>query len=860
MFGLDEIYIELLNEAKSPEEIRKILHYQFVDSKGVPEDIFNAVLSVDPTKKKNYTRWVLMQWENSAKQISHAVKMGQIKELFDYFKERSGSGLELGNMKSFFDAISAVPSIVKDPIFGLQNVDNEKEDDFNIVYDSSEWRIAVPNTVEASVKLGKGCRWCTAGAYGRPEYYYNEYGKAGKLWVNFDKRSSEITPMDKREYPYKRYQFCFEANNGPELMDSSNERIDVEVMDIPSDVFEFYGEQDEEYVSILENATDGEIAAERRREIMLNNCILRKPGNGNYNDLLLLPIVSEYGEPTDVYSFYSENDLSDPVWDAEYNGYRSIVDECEGFPVVFMESTIDTDSRDVYFEESRNYNLWNGETETRYLWNIYENVDLCGGNNDIKYFKEKYSATLIVSFGPRTTDYVKKDINELLGYAGDVDEFREVRFNGELPNEFKNSIWIQVIFDNGYCGLWCINKYYQEVISIIKKDIPYDGYSFELINDGENCYIRSKTRKYVLSGESDETENFSVDSHLENDDNYCVVTYDSKDHTTNKCGLFDLSTKELIIKDVNYIDDYGECVLLSYYDYCIFYDYKNRRFVSGKCEQPQGLGYTSLVGYIPYNENHYRIFDTETLEDHGPFDIIEKVYSNEIVLVKNKGVENLYSTEHKTYVLPDGSNLLKYNYLPKTLFIYELNGKNYLYCSIDNETIMELSNPISFTEFNSTQSSFHQTYTVKLANNKYVVINSFGEVLTKVGADDIIPAVNQTKYSYPNAIVKNSTVYFIFNGSVAMPKNGIPLNNFLKYAIIDSKEKWNNILVGLSIDSGRFKVKYSPFYNRIESVSTADDSPVTDPMALKEIEKLFFPEKAQIQEQFKNIIDRMDIL
>ena len=86
MFGLDEIYIELLNEAKSPEEIRKILHYQFVDGKGVPEDIFESVLSVDPTKKKNYTRWVLMQWENSAKQISHAVKMGQIKELFDYFE------------------------------------------------------------------------------------------------------------------------------------------------------------------------------------------------------------------------------------------------------------------------------------------------------------------------------------------------------------------------------------------------------------------------------------------------------------------------------------------------------------------------------------------------------------------------------------------------------------------------------------------------------------------------------------------------------------------------------------------------------------------------------------------------------
>ena len=108
--------------------------------------------------------------------------------------------------------------------------------------------------------------------------------------------------------------------------------------------------------------------------------------------------------------------------------------------------------------------------------------------------------------------------------------------------------------------------------------------------------------------------------------------------------------------------------------------------------------------------------------------------------------------------------------------------------------------------------------------------------------------------------VKNGVVYFVFNGRVARPSNGIPLNNFVKYGIIDSNEKWNNISVVISIQSGVYIVNYSPFYNRLDRVITDSNERVTDPLVLKEIEKIFFPEKAQIQEQFRNIIDRMDNL
>ena len=43
LFGLDEMYNELLLEAKSPEEIKKILEYQFVQGKGVPQEILDKI-------------------------------------------------------------------------------------------------------------------------------------------------------------------------------------------------------------------------------------------------------------------------------------------------------------------------------------------------------------------------------------------------------------------------------------------------------------------------------------------------------------------------------------------------------------------------------------------------------------------------------------------------------------------------------------------------------------------------------------------------------------------------------------------------------------------------------------------------
>ena len=114
MFGFDEIYNDLLLEAKSPEEIKKILEYQFVQGKGVPQEILDRVFAIDPTKKKTYTKWVLMQWEHEKENIASSLKNGRRAELFRYCQERANSGLNLLGMKSFESALDMLPDV--DPI------------------------------------------------------------------------------------------------------------------------------------------------------------------------------------------------------------------------------------------------------------------------------------------------------------------------------------------------------------------------------------------------------------------------------------------------------------------------------------------------------------------------------------------------------------------------------------------------------------------------------------------------------------------------------------------------------------------------------------------------------------------------
>jgi hypothetical protein len=184
---------------------------------------------------------------------------------------------------------------------------------------------------------------------------------------------------------------------------------------------------------------------------------------------------------------YVSGDLSDPIDRFEYEG-NELIDDCHGFPLVFMKNSYNYLREKpiiVYFETSRSYNNWNGETRTSYFWECCEDVETFGGNSKIKYFIHPDDKELIISFGPSTSDFERYDLDDFSIDDSDIDEINEVSFRGELPEEYKDGIWLQVTFADGYSGLWFMDSNKKELVDIIKRDIPYYKDTFELYNNGE---------------------------------------------------------------------------------------------------------------------------------------------------------------------------------------------------------------------------------------------------------------------------------------------------------------------------------------------------------------------------------------
>ena len=639
MFGIDEIYDSLLIEAKSPEEIRKILQYQFVDGKGVPQEIFDKILNEDPTKKKTFTKWVLIQWKNESKSIINALEEGRISDMFNYYQERAKTGLNLLNMKSFTEALNAVPTSKVDPIFDIKPEDkNNKENSFDIVFDSSEWRIAVPKTVEASEKLGRGCIWCTAGAYGNAEHYFNNYSKKGNLWVNFDKRKSEIGPEDKIEYPYTRYQFCFESGENGELQDSHNDRIDFTKMNMPEDVLEFYRDENEFYYDLLVHASDEDYGREALNLRRLQQSILTKEVDGH--KLYLIPST----EDPDYYQFYREEDLTDSI-DSNFYTQDNIIDSCDGFNFIIMSTT------NMYGDEEYVVYFLNNWRENYTFWETISGAKIIVNNNECKIFE--YSNCIYFIYGNTMADFGKlNDFNDI------ISEINEVNLPG-CPPEVKNYYWLQIEYDNGnYCLIY-VDPIKKISGYVINEEIPLNGKYFTVTEENGEYYIYCKFNKYKLYG--GEPISYFSDKHslrivnvLENNNDYAIVDIFENPYFKVSRALYDIKNREVIYNGEleSVFEETGSCVFIALplKGYTICYDYENRNIL---CKAQYTYAFKSLTTYyyiyeyISFDDNKHYIINTEKKEVYGPYDDVEKVIGEEkaIVIISNEKKVKNFSRE-----------------------------------------------------------------------------------------------------------------------------------------------------------------------------------------------------------------------
>jgi hypothetical protein len=854
MFGIDEIYESLLLEAKSPEEIKKILQYQFVDGKGVPQDILDAVFNLDNTKKKTYTKWVLMQWGEYSKDIKMALKYGKLKRMFDYYQKRAGSGLQLTAMKSFPEAMDMVP-VEEDPIFKPISSEEAElpENDYAVVYKTDEWIIVHPNTYEAELKIAQGCKWCTANAYGNGLDYWKRYSQKGPLWVNFDLRNGgEIAPMNNKEYPYKRYQFCFESSITGEFTNCHNVSLNSEMVEIPEEVIEFYGNMDESYAEKLKMIADDidmDAVWDRYDDQRLDASIYRRDFSDIIgDDYVLLVMPERHYEPVmeddDAYYVYDSEDYVDPIRELAINKDNPVHKEYDNIPLVIFNPTTFNTGIGYIAVAYRRYSGNQG------YWDVYVDTTILDENTTTVVYRDYDYQFAVSSSEAKWFTFNLQD---------EIDNERDIKGVHILDASAvdKNTIYLQIDYRQ-YSSVVVISKNESASEIFIKKDWVKKGTLFQFEQDERGVYIQGSVRKYYIDSKNDSSEDYHIEERISDGIGYRYIV-------SNEMGdvaLYDPNIGGVELSDMSLNYDIDEaCGILKYAPA------ENLR-----CERIYDFKSKKLYPYVAYGQ-FFQLGPKKYIFRDATDDVI---YAIDLNTNKKLGPflrANWYSTTLNRYLrvtLPDEQfaffdfKLFELKDITFDRVIAENSSMPYVIMKKGEEIILynlitddivtkgvtaPLMQPLGVKTF----SSHDEPILVGTQNGKYNIYTTSKGFLFDEDFDKPVKCVGSSTF----VMERNNKIYvYAFNmgGGLRLisTQQGVDCTN-----ITDVLVNGNALYFVININHQTILVRYDYASNEINIENKEE---VTDENIINYVQRLFFPQQSQISENFKRLLDRMNNL
>jgi len=185
----------------------------------ISSDVFDRLLSNDPTKKKIYLQWLIKNYITATNKDRFLEDLYKTKEdlvVFTKLKQQNKIQQKNINQIKYENLYDVIKPHMKDLTSGKEIKKQELEkikNEIKIVYGGPEGKILIPLTEKASCFLGRQTRWCTAST--ESENYFNYYNKKGKLYV--------ILPKDGR-----KFQFHFEE---AQLMDEQDKEVSFKPFD-----------------------------------------------------------------------------------------------------------------------------------------------------------------------------------------------------------------------------------------------------------------------------------------------------------------------------------------------------------------------------------------------------------------------------------------------------------------------------------------------------------------------------------------------------------------------------------------------------------------------------------------------------
>jgi len=215
----------ILFEAMSLEQ-----KYEKFWKKIIPEDDFKKVVEADPTKKKNYVKWMVEKlYKNNQLKMEDLYKANEYLKIFDKHKQKLQIK-DINQIRTLPDLFDNIRPIYDKLHAGkYEELESKKEKEIRIkkdaenFYEDNEWVVVIPKTEEASCYYGKGTQWCTSATEVENTFY--GYNEDGPLYININKRTN------------KKYQFHLDSL---EFMDETNRPVDIMDMELPKTLLDRY--------------------------------------------------------------------------------------------------------------------------------------------------------------------------------------------------------------------------------------------------------------------------------------------------------------------------------------------------------------------------------------------------------------------------------------------------------------------------------------------------------------------------------------------------------------------------------------------------------------------------------------------
>ena len=187
---------------------KRCTSYMNLYSSRIPHNMQVNLMKLDPTGNEcNYIDWIFKQHILGLKEEDYYKLVDGLKQ-FNEEKNRLAMNLrDINKYKTYGDLLDMLDEQFN---MGVTDIESNDDIDVKVIYDGILGKLSIPLTKEASCKLGKGTRWCTAAE--ESNNMFDEYNKNGQLYVWYDRNwnKGKLKELGNKS---KKFQFHFSHKN-----------------------------------------------------------------------------------------------------------------------------------------------------------------------------------------------------------------------------------------------------------------------------------------------------------------------------------------------------------------------------------------------------------------------------------------------------------------------------------------------------------------------------------------------------------------------------------------------------------------------------------------------------------------------